>query len=69
MAHISQNYDNSGPQAAALFMGKCSGHGSGGGGSWHPGPGGGTISPCSCGNLSSVKQKDYATGHDTMGQW
>ena len=38
MAHISQNYDNSGPQFAALFMGKCSGHGSGGGGSWHPGP-------------------------------
>ena len=30
MAHISQNYDNSGP-VAALFMGKCSGHGSGGG--------------------------------------
>ena len=33
-------------QAAALFMGNCTGHGEGTGGSWHPGPGGGTITPC-----------------------
>lgn len=33
-------------QAAALFMGTCSGHGKANGVNWHAGPGGGILSPC-----------------------
>ena len=56
-------------QFAALFMGKCSGHGAGTGGFWHPGPGGGTIKPCSGGNLPTVKPKKMVSGHSVMAHW
>lgn len=53
---------------AALYMGSCSGHMAGAGGSWHPGPGGGPIAPCSPGNLPSVSDKLMAA-HSVYGSW
>jgi hypothetical protein len=53
---------------AALYMGKCSGHMAGLGGSWHPGPGGGAITPCSVGNLINIIPKPMAD-HLIYGNW
>lgn len=58
-----------GPQFAALFQGSCSGHGAGAGGSWHPGPGGGPVTPCSGGNLPSITPLPMTTAHPVMGHW
>lgn len=53
---------------AALYMGSCSGHMAGAGGSWHPGPGGGPITPCSAGNVPNIVPKPMAE-HLVMGSW
>ena len=62
----------SGPQFAALFKGTCSGHGSGTGGFWHPGPGGGPVEDCRSGNLSRIiplPMKTTPPYHPVMGHW
>ncbi|NHK40097.1 hypothetical protein FJR75_11665 [Thermus thermophilus] len=53
---------------AALYMGSCSGHGAGAGGSWMPGPGGGATTPCSPGNLPSITHLPGPV-HDAMATW
>ena len=53
---------------AALYMGSCSGHMAGAGGSWHPGPGGGPITPCSAGNVPNIVHKPMAE-HLIYGSW
>ena len=53
---------------AALYMGSCSGHMAGAGGSWHPGPGGGPITPCSAGNVPNIVHLPMPA-HVVYGSW
>ena len=56
-------------QFAALFQGKCSGHGAGAGGKWQPGPGGGPVAPCAPGNLDTITHLPMTSGHSVMAHW
>ena len=58
-----------GHQAAALFMGTCSGHGKANGVNWHAGPGGGILSPCPHPSLASyITPKGMAIA-DNFATW
>ena len=56
-------------QFAAIFQGKCSGHGAGAAGSWQPGPGGGPVAPCSSGNIMPISHLPMTSGHSVMAHW
>jgi len=56
-------------QAAALFMGTCSGHGKANGVNWHPGPGGPILSPCPHPSLAPYIKAQEMKIADNFATW